>query len=61
MAQTKHEQMVDDIRSAEGAMGGIRLSQWEAEFVENIEDCLGKGRQLSPGQSEKLEQIWDRV
>lgn len=58
---TKHQQWIDDIRSAEGAMGGIELSQWEAEFVESIEDRLGKKASLTPFQAAKLEEIWDRV
>lgn len=58
---TKHQQWIDDIRSAEGAMGGIELSQWEAEFVESIEDRLGKKASLTPDQAAKLEEIWDRV
>ncbi len=61
MAQTKHEQWVEDIRSADGAMGGIKLSQWEAEFVDDIEERLAKKLSLTPAQQEKLEEIWDRI
>jgi hypothetical protein len=59
--KSKHQQWVDDIRSAEGAVGGIKLSQWEEEFVESIEDRLGKMLSLTPDQSAKLEEIWDRI
>lgn len=62
MAKTKHDDMIEDIRSAEGCVtGGITLSQWEQEFVENIEERLGGGRTLTEGQAEKLEQIWNRI
>lgn len=61
MSDPSHRQMVEDIRSAEGAMGGITLSQWEAEFVESIEEQLGNKRSLTENQAEKLEQIWNRV
>lgn len=53
--------MVDEIRSAEDALGGIKLSQWEAEFLENIEDRLGKTQSLSPEQAAKLVEIWNRA
>lgn len=62
MAKSKHHEMVEDIRSAEGCVtGGITLSQWEQEFVENIEERLGEGRTLTEGQADKLDQIWTRV
>ena len=61
MTQTKHQQMLEDIRSAEGAMGGIKLSNWEAEFVECIEERLAAERQLTTIQGDKLEQIWTRI
>lgn len=62
MAKTKHDEMVEDIRSAEGCVtGGITLSQWEQEFVENIEERLAEGRSLTEGQGNKLEDIWNRI
>lgn len=60
-AKTKHDEWIEDIRSADGAIGGISLSTWEAEFVETIEARLGEGRTLTEGQAEKLEQIWNRI
>lgn len=55
--KSKHEQWIEDIQSADGAEGGIKLSQWEAEFVENIEGRIAEGRTLTEGQADKLEQI----
>lgn len=60
-AKTKHDQWIEDIRSADGAIGGISLSTWEAEFVETIEARLAEGRTLTEGQADKLEQIWNRI
>lgn len=59
--KSKHEQWIEDIRSAEGAHSGIKLSQWEEEFVENIEGRLAEGRTLTEGQANKLEDIWTRI
>lgn len=62
MTKTRHDEMVEDIRSAEGCVtGGITLSQWEQEFVENIEARLADGRTLTEGQGHKLEDIWNRI
>lgn len=62
MAKTKHDEWVEDIRSAEGCVtGGITLSQWEQEFVANIEERLTEGRTLTEGQGNKLEDIWNRI
>lgn len=61
MGRARHEEMVEDVRGAEGASGGIKLSQWEEEFIESIEGQLEDGRQLTPGQIEKLEEIWNRI
>lgn len=58
---TKHEEMTEDIRGAEGASGGITLTQWEEEFMESIEGRLADGKSLTDGQIEKLEGIWARV
>ena len=60
-AKTKHDEWIEDIRSADGAIGGISLSTWEAEFVETIEARLAEGRTLTEGQADKLEQIWNRI
>lgn len=60
-AKTKHDEWIEDIRSADGAMGGITLSTWEAEFIESIEARLAEGRTLTEGQAHKLEDIWNRI
>lgn len=58
---TRVEEMVEDVRSADGCIGGIRLSQWEQEFVGSIEERLAEGRTLTPRQLEVLTAIWDRI
>lgn len=58
---TRVEQMIQDIREAEGCMGGIKLNQWEEEFMDNIEDCIGEGKTLTRKQLLKLEEIWERI
>ena len=54
---TSDEEMIEDIRNADGVSGGIKLNQWEQEFMDNIEDLDS----LSPGRREKLIEIWDRI
>jgi len=61
MSQSKHEEWVEDIRNADGAMGGIKLSDWEEEFMDSVESRLQEGKTLTEGQAEKLEQIWNRI
>jgi hypothetical protein len=58
---TKHDQWVSDIRSADGAMEGISLTEWEEEFMESIEERLDDCESLTPKQAETLEAIWDRI
>ncbi len=54
-------EMLEDIKNADGVSGGVTLSEWEAEFVDSIDDWLNKGRTLTPKQGETLEKIWDRI
>ena len=61
MAKSKHEQWIEDIREADGVEGGIKLNDWEEEFVESIEERLSEGKTLTEAQAEKLEQIWGRI
>lgn len=58
---TRHEQMIEDIRNASGVMGGIKLTQWEEEFIDSIEDLLADEESLTEAQAEKLKEIWDRI
>lgn len=51
---TRHEQMIEDIRNASGVIGGIKLTQWEEEFIDSIEDLLVDEESLTEPQSEKL-------
>jgi len=62
MPKTSPAEMLSDIQSARVAKsGGIKLSDWEGEFVENIAAFLSSGRSLSSNQLTKLEQIWDKI
>lgn len=62
MTADEAQEMIDDVRSAEGAVtGGIRLSKWESDFVESCEERLDEGEDLTPKQSTKLEEIWERI
>jgi hypothetical protein len=38
-----------------------KLSDWEREFIQSIDEQLGRGRALTPKQDETLERIWTRV
>jgi len=62
MGRTRQQEMIDDIRAAEGALGDFMpLSQWEGEFIESVEDRLSDRRALTVEQIAKLEEIWRRV
>jgi hypothetical protein len=62
MAETSPAEMLSDIQSARVAKsGGIQLTAWEEEFVENAARLLAGGRVLSDNQRAKLEQIWDKI
>lgn len=39
----------------------LKLSEWEEQFVIDIEEKVGKGYQLSVKQLAKLEAIYDRT
>lgn len=39
----------------------FELSEWEENFVINIEEQLKKGRKLTEKQIERLESIYDRT
>jgi len=61
MPMPSAKEMIEDIRSAEGCVNGIELSQWEEEFVESAEERAHGGRRLTTKQLDKLWQIWDRI
>lgn len=54
-------QMLEDIGEADGVMGGIKLSDWESEFIDSVTTRLESGRALSEAQLESLEKIWNRI
>lgn len=38
-----------------------KLNEWERDFVQSLMDQMDNGRQISPLQRKKMEQIWDRL
>lgn len=50
------EQMVTDCENRES-----KLSDWERGFIDDMRVRLGRGDTLTPGQQEKLDEIWERV
>jgi hypothetical protein len=58
---SRFEQMIEDIENASGVIGGIKLSQWEEEFMDSIKDRLSDEKSLTEPQIEKLKEIWDRI
>lgn len=38
-----------------------KLTAWEVEFVSSLKSQITRGRKLSPRQSERLDEVWDRV
>lgn len=49
--------MVDDIREA----SGFDLGEWEADFIESIEEVLDGGGSITDAQRETLARIWKRI
>ena len=56
------KEMYNDIRSATRAKsGGIRLSDWEQEFIDNVGKRILGLQGLTEKQAETLKAIWDRI
>lgn len=51
-----HLQMIEDCEARES-----RMSNWERDFIASCSERLGEDKSLTPGMSEKLEEIWDKV
>lgn len=52
----EHHQMVTDCMLRES-----KLTDWELTFIDSLSRQMEEGRMLSENQSEKLENIWERV
>jgi len=50
------QQMIEDCQDREH-----KLSEWEVNFIASLDESLGKGKNLTEKQEEKLNTIWDRV
>lgn len=53
---TDDEQMIEDCMNRES-----RLNDWERSFLDSLAFRLNGGFGLSHAQSEKLEEVWERV
>lgn len=53
---TEYRQLIDDCEARES-----RLSDWDRGFLDSIGTQLDKRVPLSPKQSEKLDEIWERA
>lgn len=38
-----------------------KLSEWEQDFLQSLDEQLGRGRALTEKQDETLTSIWERV
>lgn len=56
MARSEHEQMVVDCDVRRG-----RLTQWEREFCESIDQRLKSGKPLTEKQTDTLNTIWEKA
>ena len=48
--------MIEDCQNRES-----KLSDWEAQFIDNIDSQIRDDGSLSEKQQEKLEQIWEKI
>ena len=51
-----YAQLIEDCEARES-----RMTEWAAGFVDSLKDQLSRGRDLTPKQAEKLNEIWTRV
>lgn len=54
--RSEYQQQIDDCRKRER-----KLSAWDADFLDSIENRLNENRTLTPKQTEKLDEIWEKV
>ncbi len=52
----EYKTMIDDCRKRER-----RLSAWDADFLDSIEQRLDGNNTLTPKQTSKLEEIWEKA
>ena len=52
----EYKTMIDDCRKRDS-----RLSAWDADFLGSIESRLDGNNTLTPKQTAKLEEIWEKV
>lgn len=49
-------QLIEDCENRES-----RLTDWERGFVDSVKRQIGSGRTLTEKQSDRLDEIWQRV
>lgn len=52
----EHHQMIADCEARES-----KLSEWERNFIDSLNQWLGADRSLTTKQMETLDNIWERV
>lgn len=52
----EHRQQIEDCRKRDD-----RLSAWEADFLDSVENRLNERRELSEKQAAILDKIWDKA
>jgi hypothetical protein len=57
----KPQEMMEAINDCVRLDEEFELTEWEENFIINIEERLGKGWTLTPKQIERLESIYDRT
>ena len=50
----EHVTMVEDCEHRES-----RLNEWEREFIDSMRMRIDEGKPLTPGQAEKLGEVWE--
>lgn len=49
-------QLIDDCEKRDS-----KLSAWDADFLASIRERIEQRRELTPKQSEKLDEIWEKA
>lgn len=52
----EHLTLIEDCEARES-----RLSEWDASFLDSIKRQIESSRALTPKQSDKLDEIWERA
>lgn len=53
---TQYREVIDDCRKRDKM-----LNAWDADFLDSIENRLNEKRILTPKQTDKLDEIWEKA